>query len=159
MSGRAWTPAERAEQAERMSGLVRRLWLDPTYRERAVARLTRWRRLIQEPPSVLDRLFSRIEPEPSSGCWLWIGMAYKRGYGFAFWQGRREYVHRIMFTLIVGPIPLDHDLHHKCRVRSCCNPQHLEPMDAGAHSRLTQLERRQRKESQSTLPTPRASAQ
>ncbi|MBO0885095.1 MAG: HNH endonuclease [Mycobacterium sp.] len=36
--------------------------------------------------------------------------------------------HRIAYTWLVGPIPEGFDLDHLCRVRSCVNPAHLEPV-------------------------------
>lgn len=37
--------------------------------------------------------------------------------------------HRLSYIISVGPIP-EHltDIDHLCRVRSCVNPQHLEPV-------------------------------
>ena len=32
-------------------------------------------------PAILDRLFSKVIPEPNSGCWLWTGFVGSRGYG------------------------------------------------------------------------------
>jgi hypothetical protein len=33
-----------------------------------------------------------------------------------------------VYELHVGPIPEGLDLDHLCRVRACCNPDHLEPV-------------------------------
>jgi hypothetical protein len=40
------------------------------------------------------------------------------------WQG----AHRVAYELFKGPIPAGMDLDHLCRVRCCCNPDHLEPV-------------------------------
>lgn len=42
----------------------------------------------------------------------------------------RKYVmvHRHVYELLAGPIPEGMELDHKCRVRQCCNPAHLEPV-------------------------------
>jgi HNH endonuclease len=76
-----------------------------------------------------------IEVTPS-GCWSWQG-ARVRGYGRG-WRGRHWRAHRLVWTLLVGPIPdgltLDHTCHNddlscpggaECLHRACCNPEHL----------------------------------
>lgn len=75
-----------------------------------------------------DRLFPRIDAD--GPCWLWTGATNRNGYG-AINRGRRlgmARVHRVVWELLVGPIPEDMDLDHLCRIRTCCNPDHLEPV-------------------------------
>lgn len=61
-----------------------------------------------------------------SGCWLWIGGLTSRGYG-TFWSaGRALGAHVVSFTALVGAVPDGLELDHRCRVRSCVNPRHLE---------------------------------
>lgn len=77
----------------------------------------------------------RIMPEPNSGCWLWVGSIDPRptsGYG-RLWVGHRvtgsfKPAHRLVYEYMVGPVPEGLTLDHKCRVRQCVNPQHLEPV-------------------------------
>jgi len=66
-----------------------------------------------------------VEPEPTSGCWLWSGSVNRLGYGTLGDQGL---AHRIGYRLLVGPIPAGLEIDHLCRVRSCVNPAHLEPV-------------------------------
>jgi len=73
------------------------------------------------------RLWSRIEKGP--GCWLWTGPVTSGGYGQIGLGGRGgqvESVHRVAYTLSVGPIPDGLHIDHLCRNRRCCNPAHLE---------------------------------
>lgn len=79
---------------------------------------------IPQPP--IPRLLNGIEPIPFSGCWIWTGKITKAGYGHISVNGAYEYTHRLAYTHYVGPIPLEMEIDHKCRVRSCCNPDHLE---------------------------------
>jgi hypothetical protein len=75
-------------------------------------------------------LEDRYIPEPNSGCWLWLGAVSDNGYGSA-WDSKNKRVlgaHRYVYESMSGPIPEGHDLDHKCRVRSCVNPNHLEPV-------------------------------
>lgn len=70
----------------------------------------------------------RIMPEPFSGCWLWVGSLQANGYASAGYQGRTVRAHRKIYEILVAPIPDGLQLDHLCRVRSCCNPDHLEPV-------------------------------
>jgi hypothetical protein len=87
-----------------------------------------------QPVITRDRIESKYEPEPMSGCWLWIGTIADTGYGVLSVREEkngkqsRRYAHRISYELFVGPIPVGLEIDHKCRVRSCINPDHLEPV-------------------------------
>ena len=74
------------------------------------------------------RLEEKIEYEPNSGCWLWTGRIRRDRYGQAWDEGKHGLVHRIVYKYIIGPPPADLGLDHLCRVRSCVNPAHLEPV-------------------------------
>ena len=54
-----------------------------------------------------ERLEKFIEPEPNSGCWLWVGWL-SRGYPYC----RRP----------------------RCRIRSCVNPAHLRARGRSANA-------------------------
>jgi hypothetical protein len=87
---------------------------------------------------VLDELpaaiANRIEVR-RGGCWLWTGSRTANGYGY-LWHDGQQYAHRVVYLLVNGPIPKGRMIHHTCRVPLCVNPEHLELMTAGAHSRL-----------------------
>jgi hypothetical protein len=57
-----------------------------------------------------------------TGCWLWCGTLNEKGYGHL----GSEYVHRFAWAAVHGPIPSGMAIDHLCRVRCCCNPEHLE---------------------------------
>ena len=60
---------------------------------------------------------------PESGCWLWTGYRNKSGYG----RFNNEPAHRVSYRLHVSyVIPDKMELHHKCSVHHCVNPEHLE---------------------------------
>jgi hypothetical protein len=65
-----------------------------------------------------------IAMEPNTGCWLWTGAENEKGYPRSHGKG----VHRIMYDRFVGTIPKGMEIDHTCRVRSCVNPRHLEPV-------------------------------
>lgn len=62
-------------------------------------------------------------------CWLWRGAHNKpHGYGRVCVQYRTLYLHRVVYELLVGPIPEGLQLDHLCRQPACCAPYHLEPV-------------------------------
>ena len=77
-----------------------------------------------------ERLRSRIErlavPDPNSGCWLWSGAVAKNGYGTMTVQKRTRGAHRVSYQAYVGEIPAGWAVDHRCKVRCCVNPAHLE---------------------------------
>lgn len=75
-----------------------------------------------------ERIFEKVDADGC--CWLWTGAKNIGGYG-AVSLGRRDgaaIVHRLVWKLLVGPIPEGMELDHLCRVRECCNPDHLQPV-------------------------------
>ena len=99
-----------------------------------------------------QRFWSKVMPEPNSGCWLWLD-GLVRGYGQFFLKchpnkSRRKIVvmaHRYSYEIARGPIPTGLTLDHLCRNKCCVNPDHLEPVTlreniqrgaAGANSRM-----------------------
>lgn len=66
----------------------------------------------------LDWLFERAVPEPNSGCYLWLGGLNSAGYG----------PHRKVYEVFRGPIEGRLHIDHLCRVKSCVNPAHMEPV-------------------------------
>lgn len=59
-------------------------------------------------------------------CWAWTAARNPAGYGMVWWDGRMVLAHRLVYELLVGPIPAGLTLDHLCRVRWCVNPSHLE---------------------------------
>lgn len=60
-------------------------------------------------------------------CWVWKrGIAIPQGYGRTTFDGARDYAHRVFWVARSGSVPAGLQLDHLCRVRACCNPDHLE---------------------------------
>jgi HNH endonuclease len=90
----------------------------------------RWSRhgTVKNPrPSLQERLFSKLIIDSGTGCLLWTGTRQSAGYGHMYVAGRgQQLIHRLMWELLVGPIPEALVLDHLCRVRHCASIAHLE---------------------------------
>lgn len=59
-------------------------------------------------------------------CWLWIGYKNNKGYGMISIKNKPYLSHRLSYELFKGNIPDNLFIRHKCDVRNCVNPEHLE---------------------------------
>lgn len=82
-------------------------------------------------PPALDRICARLV-QGDGGCWLWTAGLTSRiegcGYGALHQDGRYRVAHRVLYEELIGKVPPGLELDHLCRVRRCCNPNHLEPV-------------------------------
>lgn len=78
--------------------------------------------------NIESRIGRSITPQPN-GCWIFRNV--EEIYGSTREISR---VHRFVYETLVGPIPQDHHLHHKCVTPACCNPAHLEPLTPAEHA-------------------------
>ena len=74
--------------------------------------------------TLLDQLEDKILI--GDGCWEWTGCLMPLGYGQLRRDGKTVYAHRVMYELMVGPIPEGLFIDHLCRNRKCVRPDHLE---------------------------------
>lgn len=84
---------------------------------------------------VHERFLDKVMPIPFSGCWIRDGYIMKEGYtqcGSGV-KGIKELTHRMAYLLWIGPIAPNMEVHHKCKVKSCCNPAHLELRTIASH--------------------------
>ena len=75
--------------------------------------------------SLIDRVFSLCIPEPTSGCWLWLGSTNGR-YPQIKVKRKNVYAHRISCESVYGSLG-DLNALHKCDNALCVNPDHLYP--------------------------------
>jgi hypothetical protein len=77
-----------------------------------------------------ERFWAKVYKTEDS-CWIWVGERNDDGYG----RVRINYIHyrahRISWLLTGNTIPEGHIMRHKCRLRNCVNPEHLE---TGTHA-------------------------
>ena len=65
-----------------------------------------------------DRIAAKIRVDAVTGCWLWQGRKIGKGYGGGQFNGRHWVIHRLVYTLLVEPIPDGLELDH-VRKRGC----------------------------------------
>ena len=65
-------------------------------------------------------------------CWLWTA-AKRRGYGAFGIGGKMKSAHRVSLEEVNGPIPDGFQIHHRCEVRACVNPAHLQTVTPRDH--------------------------
>ena len=71
----------------------------------------------------------------ANGCWIWTAHTQPNGYG-RFRDGERLVMaHRWAYEHHIAPIPEGLQLDHRCRVRNCVNPDHLEPVTTQENTR------------------------
>jgi len=76
--------------------------------------------------TVEERFWKKVKKEES--CWYWRGSLKRKGYG-SFKDGTKlVQAHRYSYELRFGPIPEGMEIDHLCRIPSCVNPEHLEPV-------------------------------
>ena len=87
-----------------------------------------------------DRFFSRLafgDWFEGTRCLLWTGPTHGvDGYGlFIVGRGGRHVAHRWLYERWVGTDLAGLHLHHRCHVKRCVNPTHLEPLTVSEHTR------------------------
>lgn len=104
-----------------------------------------------QPPDRYEVFMDKIHINTETGCWEWIGFTNRIGYGVTSLKGKQIRTHRLSWVLHFGPIPPGEGHHgtvvrHKCDVRNCCNPYHLElgshkdnMADAARRNRMSRL--------------------
>lgn len=85
----------------------------------------------------LSRLWSKVVKGPGENdCWGWTDALSEDGYaylGVGGRKGRKFLVHRLLYELVIGPIPDGKELDHLCRIPWCVRPDHQEPVTRRIH--------------------------
>lgn len=71
-----------------------------------------------------DKLEYKVDN--NTGCWVWLGSMYDRGYGRKKVSGKYVLAHKLYYEKYNGSVPEGLEIDHLCRNHSCVNPNHLE---------------------------------
>jgi hypothetical protein len=74
--------------------------------------------------STVDRLWSHVSK--TGCCWLWLGATHGDGYGKLVVGKRYRLAHQVAYEVTYGPIPTERIVLHRCDVKRCVRPDHLE---------------------------------
>lgn len=84
-----------------------------------------------------ERFWSKVDV--GGHCWLWTKSLSSQGYGQFSYGGRSGggpvSAHVFSWLILVGEIGIGLELDHLCRVKSCVNPDHLEPVTRSVNTR------------------------
>lgn len=82
------------------------------------------------------RKIDKIDAPAPDDHWLWLG-AIVEGYGRAWIKRKPIRAHRLAWVIFTGkPIPDGHDIHHRCNIKHCVNPFHLQCVDHDEHATM-----------------------
>lgn len=70
-----------------------------------------------------ERFWASVDK--SSDCRKWTEMLNDGGYGIIVINKKHVRAHRFSWALLVGEIPEDMQIDHRCRHRECVKPDHL----------------------------------
>lgn len=85
-------------------------------------------------PTTINSILARCVVT-TSGCFEWQGYTDRHGYASIGFGGHKRLGHRVVYQLVIGPVPRGLVLDHLCRNRKCLNVAHLEPVTIGANVR------------------------
>lgn len=80
-----------------------------------------------------QRLMANSVLDVETECWVWLGRRTHDGYPLINVREGSKHVtrraHILAFTELTGrEIPTGYELDHRCYLRCCINPMHVEPV-------------------------------
>lgn len=93
-------------------------------------------------------LRSRSVELPFSGCWAWMGAVSRDGYSQIYgppWSG-----HKLAVLQTHGAVPDGLEVHHRCGVRCCVNPDHLAVVTRAANVAAMNYDKRRHRNGRKT---------
>lgn len=81
---------------------------------------------IQNPARIL-RFWTKVTVGLEDECWLWSGSLDRKGYGnFSVAKNKSNKAHIFSYVLHYGLFKKGLQVDHKCKIRNCVNPKHLQ---------------------------------
>jgi len=78
------------------------------------------------------RIYARVEVN-ENGCWIVSGKPNDSGYYRVDFDGKSWYFHRLFCDAYNGELRPGNEVHHRCEVSACCNPEHLVQLTPAEH--------------------------
>jgi len=85
--------------------------------------MTLYKSIPEPTPALIERFLAQVDQGPQ--CWVWQGLT-QNGYGLLRLNGVQLRAHRVAYHWLIGPLDPSLTIDHRCRVRSCVRPDHLE---------------------------------
>lgn len=74
-----------------------------------------------------DRFWTKVRVYRDGGrCWTWRRPDPTTGYGRILVDGKTVGAHRLVYEMLIEPLPPGKQIDHLCRNRRCVNPNHME---------------------------------
>ena len=97
----------------------------------------------------MARIQSKIQVDPQTGCWLYVGCVDKDGYARMKVEGKNRQAHVVCWEEHTGRklapgMTLDHlkGSRGPCRHRRCVCPDHLEEVTRSENSRRVHVDKK-----------------
>lgn len=75
--------------------------------------------------------------DPIKGCWFLKNNKLNNYSAAPIVNGYRENIHVWAYKYFVGEIPDNYDVDHRCSIKACWNPDHLQVLSKSDHSKTT----------------------
>jgi len=123
-----------------------RACVNPSHLDPVIPKLNMWRRTINLghgvaldnksqiiKSTIVERFWSNVDID-MNGCWEWKGYKSK-GYGVIAVSRKNTRAHRLLYEMVMGPIPSGLVIDHKvCSNPPCVRPSHLEAVTSKENS-------------------------
>lgn len=87
------------------------------------------------PPTLAERITSRLGAPDANGCIPWLGAHFSTGYAQVKANGKTRAAHAVLWELAGNARPTRAaQLHHVCDHKWCVNVAHLEQITPAEHS-------------------------
>jgi len=83
-----------------------------------------------------DWLVNQIKINTETDCWEWKGKRNPKGYGYCQFKGKQQKAHIVAYEVFLN-LKVKEQINHKCRVRHCINPSHLEDVTSEVNNRYS----------------------